>query len=69
MARKNQPVNIRGKPYMTINRFTSRNIADQEGMAQYMQSAERKKFPTNNTLSCKVIIHNWKRDKEFPRLA
>ena len=45
-----------------MNRFFSGNFGDQKGVAQYRQSAERKKLPTQNTLPGKVVLQQWRRD-------
>ena len=39
----------------------------QKGMAWYIQSAERRKHATKNTLPGAIIIQNRRIDKELPR--
>lgn len=60
---KQQLVTDIGKPRKTISEFSRRNSAGKKGVAWYIQSAERK-LPTKNTSSGKVVLHNWRRDKE-----
>ena len=51
---------IEEHPLKTIGRFFSTNFAGQKGVAQYIQSAERKKvkFQLGILLSAKVVIKN-----------
>ena len=60
---------IQGNFYKTISWIFSRNFAGQKGVAWYIQSDERKKSVTKNTLLSKAIIQIWRRDKEFYRQA
>lgn len=52
-------------PIKVIRRYFIRNFSGQKGVSCHIQSAERSKFPTKNTLFSKVIIQNSRRDS-FP---
>ena len=56
-ARKKQLVMHNGTPIRLSADFSA-ETAGQKGVAQYIQSAKRKKIPTKNTLPSKVIIQN-----------
>ena len=43
-AREKNLVMLQGNPHKIISRFFSRNFAGHKGVAQYIQSAERKNF-------------------------
>ena len=49
---------IQEKAHKAIIRFFTRNFAGQERMAGYIQSAERKKPVTKNTLPNKIVLQN-----------
>ena len=53
------------KAHKAIGWIFSRNFAGQKGVALHIQSLERKKTTTKNTLPGKVIIQN-KRKESFP---
>ena len=57
-----------GNPHKAIIWFFSRNFTGQKGLAGYIQSVEREKFITRNTLPIMVIIQN-RRGREFCRQA
>ena len=53
-SREKQLATHKGTPSKT----NSRNSVGQKGVTQYIQSAERKKLPTNNTLPGKVTAQS-----------
>lgn len=70
VARKKRLIHIHGNPHKTISRFFISNFTGQKGVVWYIQNPERKKkknLPIRNTLSDKVLLHDWRRDKEFSR--
>lgn len=56
-------VTYKGTP---IRGFFSRNLASQEGVGRYIQSAKGKNLPTKNNISGKIILWKW-REKYFLR--
>lgn len=64
---------IQGNPHKCIG-FFSRHLAGQKREEWYIQSTERerekkktKNPTTKNTLTSKVVLQNWNKDKEFSR--
>ena len=49
--------------HKSISGFFSRNFADHKGVMWYIQSVEKKKSATKNTLSRKAIIQHIRRNK------
>ena len=56
---------IQAKPHKAIGNFFSRNFS-QKGMIQRIQSAERKKLPTKNSVLTKLSFRTEVEIKSFP---
>lgn len=67
MTNKRKDSYIQRKYHKAISEFFSRNFPSQRKVSCYMQSAEWEKYAAKNTLSSRAIIHNRRRDKEFPK--
>ena len=57
-SREKQFVTCNGTLIRLPEDFFSTNFAGQKGVAQYIQSAEKKSLPTKITVSGKIIIQN-----------
>ena len=62
----------KGPNLKAIEIFLNRDLADQVIMGWYIQSSKnnnqkKKKLPMKNVLPSKVILQEWRQDKEFPR--
>lgn len=55
-AREKQRVHYKGIPTKAISWFLYRNVAEQKGVARYIQSPEGEKSVTSGTLPSKIII-------------
>lgn len=51
-----QRVHYKGIPTKAISWFLYRNVAEQKGVARYIQSPEGEKSVTSGTLPSKIII-------------
>lgn len=61
----------KGPNLKAIEIFLNRDLADQVIMGWYIQSSKnnnqkKKKLPMKNVLPSKVILQEWRQDKEFP---
>ena len=64
MARERKKCYKWEKSCNAIARFFTRSLTVQKGMAWCSQSVVKNKFPTKNSLLRKIIIQNWRRDKQ-----
>ena len=58
---------IQENPNKAMSGFLSRNLAGQERVEWYIQSAERKKTTNKECFTWQSVFQKWRQDKDFPK--
>ena len=61
-AREKNSLTYKGRQIRFAADLSTRNLASQKGMAEYIHCAESEKYAAKNSLSSKAVIQNRKRD-------